>query len=231
MDFDAAHNLVNARRHTGERVANEAWLKTEAGTPSIEQLELMKDEAGDSRLRYTATSSVERSIDLLRLRSGPINDRLALLAGVSVDPLVSEGWRALLGVAFVTVLIVSAIGFVVHTRVAFRRRLAEFALLRTIGLSMRQLLLLILLEQLIVVGVAVAIGIFMGTRLGDTIIPYLARSGQDANVVPPMTLEIYWTGFATTFGLLAIVFAVVIAISLVSVYNMAIHRVMRIGEA
>ena len=231
MDFDAAHHLVNARRHTGERLPNEAWLKTEAGLPTIEQLEMMKDEAGGSRLRYTATSSVERNIELLRLRSGPVNDRLTLLAGVSVDPLVSEGWRALLGVAFVTVLIVSAIGFVVHTRVAFRRRLAEFGLLRTIGLSMRQLLLLILLEQLIVVGVAVAIGIFMGTRLGDTIIPYLARSGQDATVVPPMTLEIYWTGFATTFGLLAAVFAIVIAISLVSVYNMAIHRVMRMGEA
>ena len=231
MDFEAAHNLVNARRHTGERVPNEAWLKTEAGTPSIVELETLKDEADGARLRYTATASVQRNIDLLRLRSGPISDRLSLLAGVSVDPLVSEGWRALLGVAFVTVLIVSAIGFVVHTRVAFRRRLAEFALLRTIGLSMRQLLLLILLEQLIVVGVAVAIGIFMGTRLGDTIIPYLARSGQDANVVPPMTLEIYWTGFATTFGLLAVVFAVVIAISLISVYNMAIHRVMRMGEA
>ena len=231
MDYEAAHNLVNARRHTGERIPNEAWLKTEAGTPSIEELELMKDEADGARLRYTATSSVQRNVELLRLRSGPINDRLSLLAGVSVDPLVSEGWRALLGVAFVTVLIVSAIGFVVHTRVAFRRRLAEFALLRTIGLSMRQLLLLILLEQLIVVGVAVAIGIFMGTRLGDTIIPYLARSGQDANVVPPMTLEIYWTGFATTFGLLAIVFAIVITISLISVYNMAIHRVMRMGEA
>ena len=231
MDIDAAHNLVNARRNTGERIPNEAWIKTEAGTPSIEQLQIMKDEAEGSRLRYSATSSVERNLELLRLRSGPVSDRLSLLAGVSVDPLVSEGWRALLGVAFVTVLIVSAIGFVVHTRVAFRRRLAEFALLRTIGLSMRQLLMLILLEQLIVIGVAVAIGIFMGTRLGDTIIPYLARSGQDANVVPPMTLEIYWTGFATTFGLLAIVFAVVIAISLISVYRMAIHRVMRIGDA
>ncbi len=230
IDYDAAHTLVNARRHVGERLPNEAWLKTEAGTPSSEQLELMKDEAEGARLRYSVTSSVERNLELLRVRSGGINDRLSLLAAVSVDPLVSEGWRALLGVAFVTVLIVSAIGFVVHTRVTFRRRLAEFALLRTIGLSMRQLLLLVLLEQLIVVGVAVAIGIFMGTRLGDTIIPYLARSGQDANVVPPMTLEIYWTGFATTFGLLAIVFAIVIAISLVSVYNMAIHRVMRIGE-
>ncbi len=231
MDFETAHQLVNARRNTGERVPNEAWLKTDAGTPSIEQMETIKDEAEGARIRYSATASVERNINLLRLRSGPISDRLSQLAGVSVDPLVSEGWRALLGVAFVTVLIVSAIGFVVHTRVAFRRRLAEFALLRTIGLSMRQLLLLILLEQLIVIGVAVAIGIFMGTRLGDTIIPYLARSGQDANVVPPMTLEIYWTGFATTFGLLAAVFAVVIAISLVSVYTMAIHRVMRIGEA
>ena len=230
MDFNAAHNLINAQRHTGERVPNEAWLKTDADSPSIKQLEMMKDEAQGAQLKYSATSSVERNLDLLRIRTGPVSDRLNLLSNISVDPLVSEGWRALLGVAFVTVLIVSAIGFVVHTRVAFRHRLAEFALLRTIGLSMRQLLLLILLEQLIVVGIAVGIGIFMGTRLGDTIIPYLARSGQDANVVPPMTLEIYWTGFATTFGLLAIVFAVVIIISLVSVYNMAIHRVMRIGE-
>ena len=231
VDYETIHALMNTRRFTGERQPNEVWIATTSGVPTSAELEEFKDESGSGLLRYAATSRVDRELGGLRLRSGPVDDRLTRLAAVSVDPLVSEGWRALLGVAFVTVLIVSAVGFLVHTRVSFKARLASFALLRTIGLSMRQLLLLALLEQAVVVGVAIGIGIYMGTRLGDTIIPYLASSGQDATVVPPMTLEIYWTGFATTFGLLGIVFAVVITISLISVYRMAIHRVMRMGEA
>ncbi len=231
VDHDTIHALMNTRRFSGERQPNEIWVATESGIPTSAELEELKIENETALLRYSATSRVDRELDGLRLRSGPVDDRLTRLAAVSVDPLVSEGWRALLGVAFVTVLIVSAIGFLVHTRVSFRNRLASFALLRTIGLSMRQLLLLALLEQAVVVGVAIGIGIYMGTRLGDTIIPYLASSGETATVVPPMTLEIYWTGFATTFGILGIVFAVVITISLISVYRMAIHRVMRMGEA
>lgn len=230
MDYGAAHALMNTRRFSGERQPNEVWVATDSGIPAPGELDQLRAENETALLRYSATARVDRQLSGLRLRSGPVYDRLTELAAVSVDPLVSEGWRALLGVAFVTVLVVSAVGFLVHTRVSFRNRLASFALLRTMGLSMRQLLLLALLEQAIVVGVAIALGIFMGTRLGDTIIPYLASSGQDATVVPPMTLEIYWTGFATTFGLLAIVFVAVIAVSLISVYRMAIHRVMRMGE-
>ncbi len=231
MDYETAHSLLNTRRLSGERQPNEAWVATESGIPSQLELDELKVDSETDLFRYAASARIGRTLDGMRMRTGPVRDRLTELAAVSVDPLVSEGWRALLGIAFVTVLIVSAVGFVVHTRVAFNSRLASFALLRTIGLSMRQLLLLVLLEQLIVVGVAIALGVFMGTRLGDTIVPYLASSGQDATVVPPMTLEIYWSGFASTFGLLGVVFSMVVLMGLISVYRLAIHRVMRMGEA
>ena len=95
---------------------------------------------------------------------------------------------------------------------------------------MKQLLFLVVLEQLIVIGIAVALGIFMGMRMGTTIMPYLASSGANAMVVPPMAIEIDWFGFGVTFGLLGLVFIVVVSVILISVYRMSIHRVMRMGE-
>jgi ABC-type lipoprotein release transport system permease subunit len=226
-DLDAVHAALNLAQLTGEMQPNEVWLRTVTG-----------DEAEATRTGFTFNSppvdpvaaDVETEITRMGLRSGRIIDRSAQMASVAVDPLVSAGWQALLGISFLTVLIVSAIGFLVHVRISFTNRRGEFALLRTMGLSMPQLLVLVLLEQIIVIGVAVGIGLFMGTRLGDTIIPFLANSGEDKVLVPPMVLQIDWTGFSLTFGLLAVVFSAVIIAILLSVYRMSIHRVMRMGE-
>jgi hypothetical protein len=95
---------------------------------------------------------------------------------------------------------------------------------------MRQLFALVTLEQLLVIGAGIAIGAFMGARLGATIMPYLGTSGEGLRVVPPMILEIDWRALAITFGLVAAVFAGVIAVVLYSVYRMSVHRVLRLGE-
>jgi hypothetical protein len=95
---------------------------------------------------------------------------------------------------------------------------------------MKQLLFLVVLEQMLVIGAAIALGIFMGSRMGTTIMPYLASSGESAVVVPPMAFQVDWDGFGITFGLLGSVFAIVIGVILLSVYRMSIHQVMRMGE-
>jgi hypothetical protein len=67
--------------------------------------------------------------------------------------------------------------------------------------------------------------------MGTTIMPYLASSGENAVVVPPMAVQIDWLGFGITFGLLGLVFLVVIGLILLSVYRMSIHHIMRMGES
>ncbi|MBI4307066.1 MAG: FtsX-like permease family protein [Chloroflexi bacterium] len=161
---------------------------------------------------------------------GEIIERQARLDAIAIDPLVSAGWRALLGIAFFTVLIVSAVGFIVHAQVTFRTRQTELALLRAVGLSMKQMLALVLLEQLLVIGAALAIGAFMGARLGATIMPYLGTSGAGLRVVPPMVVQIDWGAVGITFGIVAAVFAIVVGAILASVYRMSVHRVLRLGE-
>ncbi len=226
-DKDIVHQSLNLAQLLGERQPNEIWIRTVTGDAASQDRDgfILNVDGPDP-----VAANILAETDDMGLRAGRIVDRSSLLAEVAVDPLVSAGWQALLGIAFLTVLVVSAIGFLVHVRVSFSNRRGELALLRTMGLSMPQLLVLVVLEQVIVIGVAVGIGLFMGTRLGDTIIPFLANSGEDKVLVPPMVLQIDWAGFGFTFGLLGIVFAAVIIAVLVSVYRMSIHRVMRMGE-
>jgi len=228
-DLDALQERLNVVRTRGDRQPSEFWIATEQGAALL---------AAENGILNTvipgdpANPGIQRELELLRTRPGSRTvDRTVVLSEVAFDPLVSAGWRALLGIAFFTVLVVSAVGFLVHARVSFEGRRTELALLRTIGLSMKQLLFLVVLEQVLVIGVAVALGIFMGTRMGSTIMPYLASSGENAIVVPPMAVQIDWGGFGTTFGLLGVVFLVVIGLILVSVYRMSIHAVMRMGES
>lgn len=164
------------------------------------------------------------------LRSGPVLEQSDQLAQVELDPLVTTGWQALLGIAFVSVLTVSAAGYLIHARTTFTERKSEFALFRTIGISRPQLLMLITIEQVIVIGVAFAIGVFLGTRLGDTIFPFLAASGEAGSLAPPMIVQIEGAGVAAVFGTLGVVFAAAIGVVLWSASRMAIHSVMRAGD-
>ncbi|MBO03710.1 MAG: hypothetical protein CL731_01650 [Chloroflexi bacterium] len=228
-DFEAIHERLNITRTTGNIQPAEYWIATAQGAELLvaEEGILESVEAPDR-----AINAIDRELRSMRVRPGSnTTDRSLELANVAFDPLVSAGWRALLGIAFFTVLIVSAVGFLVHAKVSFDGRRAELALLRTIGLSMKQLLFLVVLEQVMVIGVAVALGIFMGSRMGTTIMPYLANSGENAVVVPPMAVQIDWLGFGITFGLLGVVFLAVISLILLSVYRMSIHTVMRMGES
>jgi hypothetical protein len=228
-DFEAIHERLNITETVGDRQPTEFWIATEQGVALLDSEDGILDSvvAGDPAL-----PGIKSALSSLRIRPGSnVIDRTDELASVAFDPLVSAGWRALLGIAFFTVLIVSAVGFLVHAKVSFDGRRAELALLRTIGLSMKQLLFLVVLEQVMVIGTAITLGIFMGSRMGTTIMPYLASSGENATVVPSMAVQIDWFGFGITFGLLGVVFLAVIGVILISVYRMSIHRIMRMGES
>jgi len=160
--------------------------------------------------------------------------RDALLESARIDPLVSAGWSALLAITFFTALAVSGVGFLMHVQATLVTRRAELALLTTIGLSIRQFLGLVFLEQGLVIVPAVAIGAFAGARIGATIMPYLGTSGEGLKLVPPMILEMDWGALGTVFGMVGAVFCTVagggvIALWL-SVRRMSVRSVLRLEE-
>ena len=203
--------VSNVEATYGEIAApNEAWLVTDEALTDREGLA--------ERLRIEPFASTT------------VHDRSDRLATAQVDPLLDAGWRALLNVAFVTVLILSCIGFLVHTYVSFRDREGQFALLRAVGLSMNQLTLLIWIEQALVVVAGLALGTWMGGQVGATVMTFLGHDDTGGRVLPPYTLDVDWVTLISTYAAIVVVFTVIIATVVIVVRQLSLQQVLRFGE-
>jgi hypothetical protein len=148
----------------------------------------------------------------------------------SVDPLVDAGWRALLFIAFSAVLLLSCLGFLVHAYSSFRSRQVQFALMRTTGLSGGQLMMMMWLEQTIIIAVGLALGTWMGSRLGATIIPFLGHDDFGGRVIPPFIMVIDWTALLITYAVMLVIFAVITLALIILIRRISLARILRIGE-
>ncbi|MGH2583677.1 MAG: ABC transporter permease, partial [Dehalococcoidia bacterium] len=159
-----------------------------------------------------------------------VYDREALRAEQSSDPLVAASWEGILFLSFAAVLMLTALGFIVYSYLSAQTRALEFAILRTMGFSARQILALVTFEQCFIILAGVLAGTLLGLPLGRLMIGYMGitESGQD--VLPPLVSRVSWLTVATAYALLALMFAGTIAALVLLYSRLAVHRALRMGE-
>ena len=194
-----------------EFLPNEVWI--ESGTSGVDRQHLIHMLESDEVFLSSA-----------------IHDREPLIAESRVDPLVGAGWRAMLFVAFSAVLILSCLGFLVHAYVSFRTRELQFALLRTVGFSMRQLVTMVWFEQLLVIAVGLTLGTWMGGRLGKIIMPFLGHDDWGDRVIPPFVTVIDWGTLLVTYAVMVTVFATIILAMMWFIQRISLQRMLKLGE-
>ena len=210
-DLASVSAYANLEATGGELRPNEIWMTTN-GAP-------------EDRAELIAALEDSRPFP-----SRDIYDREQALADSQVDPMVEAGWRALLFVAFAAVLLLSGLGFLVHAYVSFKNREIQFALMRTVGFSMGQLTTLVLLEQALVIGAGLALGTWMGGRLGATMMPFLSHNDQGTRTLPPFIVDVNWGVLAITYLAMALLFAIIIAGVILLVRRISLQRILRLGE-
>ena len=210
-DLDTLLATVNPVLTRGEVTPNEVWIKTALN--------------GAERARL-----IERFEDGRPFPVGRIIDVEADLRATRFDPLALAGWRALLLTAFGAMLILSAVGFWVHAYVSFRNRESQFALMRTMGFSARQLASLMLLEQALVAAAGMALGGWMGGRLGAAVMPFLGYDDAGSRALPPFVIEVAWQNLIYAYGAMSLVFAAVIAVVIWLIRRIALSRALRLGD-
>ena len=210
-DISSLAGYTNLETTGGELRTNEIWLTTSINGHDRSEL-------------------VARLADNEPFSTRFVHDRVQSLADSNVDPLVEAGWRALLFIAFAAILILSTLGFLVHAYVSFLDREVQFALMRTIGFSMKQLMLLVWLEQVLIIGAGLALGSWMGGRLGAIVMPFLSNDDQGSQVLPPFILEISWGTLAITYLAMAFVFALIIGGVIWFIQKISLQRILRLGE-
>ena len=143
---------------------------------------------------------------------------------------MAAGWEGILFISFAAILLLSAIGFLIYSYLTAQKRTLEFAVLRTMGFSKRQIALVVGFEQFFIIGLGMIAGTLLGLRLGTLMIRYMGVTETGDDVLPPMILHVSWTTIGSAWLVLGAAFLVTIGIVVLLYSRLALHRVLRIGE-
>ncbi|MFD7686234.1 FtsX-like permease family protein [Streptomyces sp. NPDC059781] len=94
------------------------------------------------------------------------------------------------GAAALAAAALTAVGFAVSAAGSLRERSAEFAVLRALGASRRRLARVVLVEQGVLVGLALAVGVLLGAVLARAVIPLIMLTTEATRPVPGVLVEL-----------------------------------------
>jgi putative ABC transport system permease protein len=107
----------------------------------------------------------------------------------------------------------------------------ELGVLRAIGLSTRQLSMLLVFEQMLVVGFGAVLGTAVGILTSRLFIPFLrVRTGVYPET-PPFVVQIDWERVALVYGISGGLLAATIVMIVLSLHRMRIFEAVKLGEA
>ncbi len=116
-----------------------------------------------------------------------VRDEIA--AELRDDPLGAGPQSALLAVAAAAAAL-AAVGFAVSAAASLRERSAEFGVLRALGVPRRQLARLIAAEQGFLLALALLVGVGLGAVLTRAVVPLIVLTGDAAQPVPPVLVQL-----------------------------------------
>jgi len=125
---------------------------------------------------------------------------------------------------------VTVIGFLIYWIISIQSRVLQFGVLRAMGMSRRRVLALIAWEQLMVSGVAVALGIAIGGLAGDVFVPLLQLTASASQQVPPFRVVAEPSDYARVYAVVGGMLAVGFAALGVFVFRLRVAEAMKLGE-
>lgn len=102
------------------------------------------------------------------------------------------GVFGVLNVGFIATGLMPGIGFVLYSYASLRRRFIQLGILQAIGLSVAQLIGYLVLEQFMLMGLAIVFGASIGLLSSYLFLPFLQVSSTPGAVIPPFDVLIGW---------------------------------------
>lgn len=147
----------------------------------------------------------------------------------TTDP-IALGTMGALAIAFATAAVLAVVSFTISAAVAARERITEFALLRALGLTRRQLATWLAAEQGVLVATGLALGVLVGWILSIAVVPLVSVTAEGDLIVPAVRVSIPWRDVLTLQLILLATLAVVIAAVTVALRRLGLGSHLRMGE-
>jgi hypothetical protein len=198
-----------------------------ADLPSFEQAALRIERTGYQPDEWWLATRGDGAAAADRLSGPPwssleVVSRAELARQLRDDPL-SLGTIGALALGFVVAAAFAALGFALAAAISARQRLGEFAVLRSLGVSARELAAVVLVENGLLIALSLAAGTGLGLGVAWLVLPFLSLDAAGAAAVPPVVVSVPW------LTIMWIELALVVA--LLGIAALHVRRVSRLSPA
>jgi putative ABC transport system permease protein len=189
--------------------------------------------------RLSGTREAWMSIDPAHrqdlIRHPTLNQRILGDTQVELHTLRSDALAQGMSGAFrlntLTLALLSVAAFMLVSFFAAQGRVLEFGVLRAMGLSLRQLLELLVTEGVLVIALGLVAGTFIGYGMVQIMIPYLSQA-LSASLAGTTIKEILvdWPAIARMYLLLIACYGLALLLLLLVLLRAGVHQTLRIGD-
>ena len=178
----------------------------------------------------TPREQIDQGMSQLDMRS-LVSDEAPTTIVAAQDRPERQGVYGLLSVGFLASALLTGLGFLFYSVISFQRRFIELGMLRAIGLSVRQMAVLLLWEQALIIGMGIVVGTLLGVGVSRYFIPFLQVRGGEHAQTPPFVVLLAWDQIRIIYLIFAILLGLALSAVAVLLLRMKIFQAVKLGEA
>ena len=145
------------------------------------------------------------------------------------DPLL-QGTNGVLTLGFVVTIVLCAVGYMIYWIMSIKNRELIFGVLRASGFHKREVVHMLLIEQLFAGVLAVLAGIGIGWISSTMFVPIIQLSFASATQVLPLRLIIDTSDLARLYGVIALVMCICLGVLITLLFRMNVTKALKLGE-
>jgi putative ABC transport system permease protein len=186
----------------------QVWLKMKPGYSTAELYD------GIEKSNMSLTTIINTKEDLTKAKNDPF---LLALNGI-------------LTLGFIISILISFVGFLLYWILSLKGRTLQNGIMRAIGLSLRQLIGMLALEQLLTSGVAIGIGVFVGNLASRLFVPNFQIAFNPSSLVPPFKVMFEAIDFIRLYSIVCFMLLLGLGILSYMLSRIRVHQALKLGE-
>ncbi len=156
-------------------------------------------------------------------------DSAQRIAETKNDP-VFQGTNGILTVGFIVVLLICSVGFLIYWILSIRSRMLQFGIYRAMGMGLREIISMLLCEQVFISGTAIATGTLVGFLTAKLYMPLIQMAYAAYDSTVPQQVQ---GSYGDIGQMLTVVFIVMLVCMLILgwlISRMKITQALKLGE-
>lgn len=141
-----------------------------------------------------------------------------------------QGVNGALTLGFITIMAMCFIGFLIYWILSIKGRTLQFGILRAMGMSFKEIIAMIVYEQILVSGVSIFLSIIIGGIASDLFVPLFQVLYNVTDQVPPFVVVSQRSDYIKLYVIVGIMLVVGFLVIARLIKSININKALKLGE-